>query len=205
MGAASTVGMTAPDGVSFEVATGALCLDFVYTGGAAERARWETLHNPDDLGYWVRSSRLAATASMPADLEVTEIDLAAAKALREVLWRLASDLADGRTVRAEDADALNGWARQPDLSARLVDGRAAWAEPMTGPQLLSSLARDAIALVASPLARRVRRCTAPDCALLFIDTSRPGTRRWCAMSRCGNRTKARTRRGRRAKKPKETP
>ncbi|MDN5929713.1 MAG: ABATE domain-containing protein [Pseudonocardia sp.] len=201
----STVAMTAPDGVRFEVATGALCLDFVYTGGAAERARWEALHTPADLERWLRSSRLAAAAPIPAVVHLTETDLTDVHELREVLWRLGNDLADGQPVRAGDAEALNRWARQPDLVAVLVEGRAGWAGPMTGQQLLSTLARDAIALVTGPHAGRVRRCAAADCALLFIDTSRPGTRRWCAMSRCGNRTKARSRRAHRHDTPKETP
>ncbi|WP_431965125.1 CGNR zinc finger domain-containing protein [Nocardia sp. bgisy134] len=33
-------------------------------------------------------------------------------------------------------------------------------------------------------AARIRACTADDCGLLFIDTSRPGHRRWYSMERC---------------------
>ncbi|MFI5630759.1 CGNR zinc finger domain-containing protein [Streptomyces sp. NPDC051664] len=40
-------------------------------------------------------------------------------------------------------------------------------------------------LFAGPFARRIRECDAHDCQLLFIDTSRAGGRRWCAMARCG--------------------
>ena len=38
---------------------------------------------------------------------------------------------------------------------------------------------------------RVRRCANPDCVLWFLDTTRSGTRRWCSMTVCGNRLKAR--------------
>ena len=38
---------------------------------------------------------------------------------------------------------------------------------------------------------RVRRCANPDCGWLFVDDSRAGKRRWCSMSSCGNRAKAR--------------
>jgi predicted RNA-binding Zn ribbon-like protein len=37
-------------------------------------------------------------------------------------------------------------------------------------------------------------CAAEDCAFLFVDASRPGTRRWCSMQRCGNLAKIRTHR-----------
>ena len=38
---------------------------------------------------------------------------------------------------------------------------------------------------------RLRQCAGDNCALLFLDTSRPGKRRWCSMERCGNRNKVR--------------
>jgi predicted RNA-binding Zn ribbon-like protein len=37
---------------------------------------------------------------------------------------------------------------------------------------------------------RVRRCGRQGCVLLFFDTSKNGTRRWCDMAVCGNRVKA---------------
>jgi predicted RNA-binding Zn ribbon-like protein len=42
---------------------------------------------------------------------------------------------------------------------------------------------------------RVRECAGEDCGALFLDTSRPGTRRWCSMDTCGNRAKKSTFRG----------
>jgi predicted RNA-binding Zn ribbon-like protein len=64
---------------------------------------------------------------------------------------------------------------------------------------LASLARDAIDLLSGPLATRVRECAAEDCALLFVDASRPGRRRWCSMEGCGNRAKTTSYRRRQAK------
>lgn len=37
---------------------------------------------------------------------------------------------------------------------------------------------------------RVRHCAHPECILYFLDTTRQGTRRWCSMSTCGNRSKS---------------
>ena len=37
---------------------------------------------------------------------------------------------------------------------------------------------------------RISGCANPDCILWFLDTTRPGTRRWCSMAACGNRDKA---------------
>ncbi|KAB2347220.1 CGNR zinc finger domain-containing protein [Actinomadura rudentiformis] len=38
---------------------------------------------------------------------------------------------------------------------------------------------------------RMRKCDGPGCVLWFLDSSRNGRRRWCSMSGCGNRAKAR--------------
>jgi predicted RNA-binding Zn ribbon-like protein len=55
---------------------------------------------------------------------------------------------------------------------------------------MSSVARDAIDVFGGPRAARLKRCEGSRCALLFVDTSRSGRRRWCSMERCGNRAKA---------------
>ncbi|WP_328508015.1 CGNR zinc finger domain-containing protein [Streptomyces sp. NBC_00391] len=52
-------------------------------------------------------------------------------------------------------------------------------------------AQDAVDLLLSAEIRRVRVCGADRCALRFLDRSPARNRRWCSMSRCGNRTKVR--------------
>ncbi|WP_049566553.1 CGNR zinc finger domain-containing protein [Nonomuraea sp. SBT364] len=36
---------------------------------------------------------------------------------------------------------------------------------------------------------RVRKCANPQCVLWFLDVSKNGSRRWCSMEVCGNRSK----------------
>jgi predicted RNA-binding Zn ribbon-like protein len=43
---------------------------------------------------------------------------------------------------------------------------------------------------------RVRQCEGIGCTLWFLDTSQNGTRRWCSMAQCGNRSKAAAHRAR---------
>jgi predicted RNA-binding Zn ribbon-like protein len=78
---------------------------------------------------------------------------------------------------------------------------AAWAVPARATQALSTMAREMIELLSGPLAERIHECASDDCPLVFVDTSRPGARRWCAMERCGNRHKLRALRARRATDP----
>jgi predicted RNA-binding Zn ribbon-like protein len=55
--------------------------------------------------------------------------------------------------------------------------------------ILVPVAQDAARLLTTGDPSRLRRCASPDCHLWFIDTSKSGRRRWCSMSRCGNRAK----------------
>jgi predicted RNA-binding Zn ribbon-like protein len=61
---------------------------------------------------------------------------------------------------------------------------------------LALTARDALDLVSSSELARMRSCANPDCRVLFVDHSRPGTRRWCSMQTCGNQAKKSAQRAR---------
>lgn len=39
---------------------------------------------------------------------------------------------------------------------------------------------------------RLKMCDAEECRRIFFDRSKPGTRRWCVSTLCGNRIKTRT-------------
>ncbi len=70
----------------------------------------------------------------------------------------------------------------------------AWDVDLRGTTALGQLAPllwSAGDLLASGKLDRVRRCANPECGWLFLDDSRAGKRRWCSMSACGNRAKAR--------------
>jgi predicted RNA-binding Zn ribbon-like protein len=47
---------------------------------------------------------------------------------------------------------------------------------------------------------RLKMCAAEDCRRVFYDRSKPGTRRWCASTLCGNRQKTRAYRRRQGQK-----
>ncbi|WP_067968983.1 CGNR zinc finger domain-containing protein [Nocardiopsis trehalosi] len=185
-----------PRGGSFRFDAGAVCLDFAHTGGEGRYAVFESLHTPDDLGGWLAQPPLGAAVTEP----VTAGELAAAKALRRALWDAAHARAAGRPLPAGAVAAVNrAAAAAPLVPALAADGASAgWAAPVRASQALSTLAREAIDLLTGPLAGRIRECASDDCPLVFVDSSRPGQRRWCSMERCGNRHKLRALRARRA-------
>jgi predicted RNA-binding Zn ribbon-like protein len=188
-------------GGSFWFVAGALCLDYAHAGGAGRYAAFEMLHQPADLAGWLAQPPLAAVMTVP----VTAGDLAAAKSLRQAIWDTAHDQAAGRPLSAGAVGTINRFAATAPLVPELTaDGAAAgWAPPVRATQALSTLAREMIELLSGPLAGRIRECASDDCPLVFVDSSRPGARRWCAMERCGNRHKLRALRARRAGEVRE--
>ncbi|WP_234017733.1 MULTISPECIES: ABATE domain-containing protein [unclassified Streptomyces] len=182
-----------PDGSSFRFDPGALCLELLPTGGPGRLAYFEVLHGPDDVVRWVGESRLPGGL----DLAVSPAEVAAARLLRDALWRLAEARVAGLPAAPDDLATVNDAAAHPPLTARLTaEGAREWAAGATGTALLSTVARDAVELFTGAFAHRIRTCGADDCRLLFVDTSRPGRRRWCSMERCGNRHKVRAHRAR---------
>lgn len=181
------------DGKPYRFDPGALCMELLTTGGPGVFARHESLHEPADLVRWTDRSRL------PPGLEpaVTQSELESARTLRNALFLMAADRAHDRPLSAHHLTVVNTAAAEPPLVARIApDGTRTWAPSATGTQLLSTIARDAVDLFTGPHAARIRECAAHDCYLLFVDTSRPGRRRWCAMEHCGNRHKVRAHRAR---------
>lgn len=185
--------MTPTGGPAYVFDPGSLCLELLITGGPGEFARWEALHEPEDLAAWLATCGLRLNRSR---IHVTTEELRAVRHTRDTLHHVLRALPDRPAPK--DVALINAAAAHPPLVPRMSeDGRSTWAVPYTAAQALSEFARDAIDLLTGDHVHRVRECAAHDCRLLFVDTSRPNRRRWCSMDRCGNRAKVRALRERR--------
>jgi predicted RNA-binding Zn ribbon-like protein len=167
---------------------GRLCIDFTHSGGEEPevRAFYDGLKQPADFAFWLDDCPLHVTG-----VTVSAGEFADALAVREAIWRSAQAIKTGGDPGPADMALINHAAAQPDLAPEIsADGvMMAWHGPLTGSAALSTIARDAIDLFTGELRSRIRECENPNCALLFVDASRPGLRRWCHMDRCGNRFK----------------
>jgi predicted RNA-binding Zn ribbon-like protein len=143
----------------------------------------ELLGTPGDLARWLRAAGLAAC--LP---ETTEADLATAHALREAIYALANGLRTGNDDTAARV-VLNRIASGAPAVPQLLPNGGGVHLDGSADALLVTLAREAITLLGGEDAGHIRQCESPTCTLLFIDTSRKGTRRWCSMSACGTRAK----------------
>ena len=183
----------------FTFRSGRLCLAFVATVGERWRGNHERLREPADLARWYVEAGLL-DAGPPV---ITAAGLEAARVLREAIHRIARALIDGRPPAAADESAVNAAAAPPPLIPVLHAGTSRLTLPATrGRQAaLSTVARDAIDLFTSTATDRIRECADPECALLFVDTSRPGRRRWCSSTACGGRARTAAYRHKRATQP----
>jgi predicted RNA-binding Zn ribbon-like protein len=168
----------------FRFRGGHLALDFAAT--LARRLKPEPLEllaSPADLARWLVASGIVDPAPV-----VSAADLAVARALREAIYALVDAQVVGRAPGKDHVAELNRRAGAPAASPWLdAEGRAQWRGD--APELLALLAREAVLLLGGTHRARLRQCEAQGCALLFLDTSRAGDRRWCSMKGCGNKAK----------------
>ena len=165
--------------------TGRMCLDITHTGGEGEAARWEILHEPADVARFLG----VIIETEPPVVEAA--DMERVFAVRRAISNLARSRVAGDPEPKGTIGVINAAAAEPSLVPQLQSDGSRRLLPGHARQALSTIACDAVDLYSSPLAERVRICEADDCGLLFVDASRPGTRRWCSMDWCGDRAKKR--------------
>jgi predicted RNA-binding Zn ribbon-like protein len=188
--------LTSAEGTRWWFDSGSFALDFAYTGGIGGNPASERLHAPDDRTAWLRERFPVAISSARSR------DLFDAISLRGAIGRMARSAAHGQTMRSADIDFVNLYAATPDIPPVLAGGsRQAGRSVQAVGQALSTIARDAVDLFDPANAGRIRECSGSDCEIVYLDTSRAATRRWCSMQRCGNRAKVRAHRARRAVQP----
>jgi predicted RNA-binding Zn ribbon-like protein len=192
-----------PEGeMLFRFSSGRLCLSFCATVGERWRRSFERLRRPEDLGRWLQEAGLAQDPP-PVSAEL----MVHARELREAIYQMVRAGMVGEEGPAADRARVNEHARQPPVAIQIGPGgaRELWVATKAADAGLASIAADAVDLLTSNAIQRVRECDAADCALLFLDTSRPGRRRWCADGACGSRSRSATYRKRRTQPGEPAP
>jgi predicted RNA-binding Zn ribbon-like protein len=198
-------GVQTPTGFLFELTGGSLCLDLANTLDERRSGQpRERLRGYDDLVDWgvqagaiTRGEKARLLACAAAEPAAGKRALQRAVRFREAAFVVFSAIARGRAVPDRAFDELNQTITRA-LSRRRLEphrGRFRWSfetrSPLDLDRVLWTAACSVADLLTSPDVDRVRECEGTGCAWLFIDTSKNRTRRWCDMSVCGNRAKAR--------------
>ena len=170
-----------------------LSIDLTWTLRYRNVSPTELLITPRDLRRWTSSHGLKTSD------QFRDQDLARFRELRESIFESFSRAVDGRPPSESQRNVINeNAASSPNIPVLASNHSVTLKHDGSGVDAaLSTIARDAIELLALRDGR-LRRCEGPACALIFYDESRPGTRRWCDTSRCGNRVNTHSYRQRRA-------
>lgn len=187
----------------FDLSGGDLALDLANTKSRRPTPDpREDLREYGDLVAWGlqagaigRDDAAALHALAARNPRAAQAALGRTRDLREAVFEVFSAVAGERALPQAALDRIN--TALPAAMARLRLDRAAggatwaWAGAPDLDRVLWPAVRAAALLLTGADRQRVRECGASDCAWLFLDHSRNGTRRWCDMAVCGNREKAR--------------
>jgi predicted RNA-binding Zn ribbon-like protein len=178
------------DDLNFRFTADRLCLDLASTLGERGHRDIERLNTVEDLENWTVEAGL-----LDSPVPATDDDLARIKALRSVLIMIFEGMLEGLPPRKRDLHVLNDLAAAAPVGLQIENDAATLRKvPVDGYAcVFSTIARDAIELLASQPDTRLKACEEPACRMLFLDTSRTANRRWCSMvgAGCGNRAKKR--------------
>lgn len=177
-----------------------ISLRFANTAGFRALAdRPEGLRSIADLAEFAADEKLGGTAMRRrlGDLDPAEGGrvLRRALAFRDALQTLFSRLFRKRPVPAADLQLVSDEILRALTGRQLTASRTGvewiWATKDPETVIIGEIALDAWKVLTPERLARLRECAGRDCSRFFIDESRNGSRRWCSMSGCGNRAKAR--------------
>jgi predicted RNA-binding Zn ribbon-like protein len=181
---------------------GAVCLDFVNTLDDRFMPEKKEL-----LKHYVDLARFAEDTGILPDRQVDRLmtksmqypeeaqrALASATRLREAISEIFYALARKKPIPVAALAILNQEVKEAAQHLVLVAGkrRFEWIFEEDSSDLFAPLwpiARDAAELLASERIEYVRACASKVCEWVFLDESKNHRRRWCDMTKCGNRAK----------------
>lgn len=198
-------GFRGPDGYVFEITGGHLCLDLANTLDNRPTAQpRELLQSIQDLVSWgVQAGAISSRIGLKLRREASRDPLGARRALlrareiRENIFLVFAAVTERRAPPRNALERLDAAISKAISTRRLTPegGRLVWEWPDAGPLPLDRVLWPALIsageLLTSGDADRVRKCEGERCAWLFLDRSKNRSRRWCDMTVCGNRVKAR--------------
>lgn len=179
-----------------------MCLDFVNTLDDRFRAKPKEL-----LGSYIDLVHFGEDTGILSDLEVDRLversretpepgqrALRRAIEMREAMYAVFWAVVKRKPVPAAQLLVLNQFLQAAAQHVHLAPGRGhfEWqfdAAPPDFETVLWPIARSAAELLASDRLAYVRACAAKTCEWLFLDESKNHARRWCDMTKCGNRAK----------------
>lgn len=180
------------DKKQFPLISGNLSLDLVNTELVRRGQRYDLLITNEDVLEWLHVIKV----SLPFWNEKTFIRIqertnqvtSIILEVREVLRKQFEVIADRHEISNDFVTYLETQIEKAPFTYKIIEQQLVSIPVGEIEDVLASLiAFDALTLIAENKLIFLKRCSNPDCVLLFIDKS--GKRKWCSMKICGNRKK----------------
>ncbi|WP_438351771.1 CGNR zinc finger domain-containing protein [Paenibacillus sp. FA6] len=177
----------------FPLISGNLSLDLVNTEIVRRGQRHDLLMNDEDVLDWlyvIKGDNPFWNEQLFVKMEERMSQVTSnILELRAVLRKEFEAIADQHQISDDFIAYLENKIERASFTYKLID-QSLIPFPIgeIEDMLLSLIAFDALTLIAENKLITLKRCTNPECVLLFIDES--GRRKWCSMKICGNRKKA---------------
>jgi len=186
----------------FDLIAGNVCLDFVNTLDDRHIKPEELLETYIDLARFAEDTGGLQSNHVDRLYERSYVEperaqqaLLWARELREAIHDVFWAIMNQRAVPPVALARLNNYVQTAAAHMRLVPvkGGFEWRfdDLLDFDSVLWPIARAAADLLASDQLDYVRACSSKTCEWFFLDTSKNHHRRWCDMTRCGNRAKVR--------------
>lgn len=177
-----------------------LSLDFVNTLVTSNLGPVDLLENTNDLIRWSAVTGLIERGDISKleedwSLEGDEI-IDRARRFRSTLHELLDGIRLDATVGDASLRLLNKALARQTGRTEVVRGETGFAKrfltDFSDPeQILAAIASSAADLICYADLGLIKKCESDECVLIFHDTSKNHSRRWCSMAHCGNLAKAR--------------
>jgi len=173
-----------------------LALDLVNTEVILRGKPRDLLATPEDVAQWWHAAQRhypdMDEVEASGGARVDTATLVALKGLRRALRGIFSALADRTTPASADIDVLNRVLRTGAHALLLTSSGAVRPvyQVQTGADPMQfAIALSALGLVRDGARQRLHRCSNDRCVLLFYDTTKSATRRWCSVG-CMDRARS---------------
>ncbi|WP_157418327.1 CGNR zinc finger domain-containing protein [Bacillus cereus] len=180
------------DKKQFPLISGNLSLDLVNTELVRRGQRYDLLITDEDVLEWLHVIKV----NLPFWNEKTLIGIqkrmnqvtSSILEIREILRKQFEAIADQQKISNDFITYLEKQIEKAPFTYKIIEQQLVSIPVGEIEDVLASLiAFDALALIAENKLIFLKRCSNPECVLLFIDKS--GKRKWCSMKICGNRKK----------------
>ena len=186
----------------FDLIAGNVALDFVNTLDDRYVKPKELLESYVDLARFGEDTGILQPSQVDRLYERSYVEpqraqevLGWGRELREAIHDIFWATLHNRPVPALALARLNSYVQTAAERTRLVPAKNGFEwkfdERLDFDTVLWPIARSAANLLASDQLAYARACSSKTCEWFFLDTSKNHQRRWCDMTRCGNRAKVR--------------